>query len=76
MHVQIQRGMYTLLYYLFRNYFTSLFQSGGGKGKLVRSHAVCEESSPRFESDTDNQVSKTFLSCMNNFPFPVHDNSV
>ncbi|KAK9396514.1 cAMP-regulated phosphoprotein 21 [Crotalus adamanteus] len=29
----------------------------GGKGKLVRSLAVCEESSPRFESDTDNQES-------------------
>lgn len=49
---------HVLLYYLFRNYFTSLFQSGG-KGKLVRSLAVCEESSPRLEPDTDNQVSKT-----------------
>ncbi|KAM6449720.1 cAMP-regulated phosphoprotein 21 isoform 2-T5 [Liasis olivaceus] len=29
----------------------------GGKGKLVRSLAVCEESSPRLESDTDNQES-------------------
>ncbi|XP_053118059.1 cAMP-regulated phosphoprotein 21 isoform X6 [Hemicordylus capensis] len=29
----------------------------GGKGKLVRSLAVCEESSPRFESENDNQES-------------------
>ncbi|XP_063160166.1 cAMP-regulated phosphoprotein 21 isoform X2 [Candoia aspera] len=29
----------------------------GGKGKLVRSLAVCEESCPRLESDTDNQES-------------------
>ncbi|XP_013928019.1 PREDICTED: cAMP-regulated phosphoprotein 21-like isoform X2 [Thamnophis sirtalis] len=29
----------------------------GGKGKLVRSLAVCEESSPCLEPDTDNQES-------------------
>ncbi|XP_026535319.1 cAMP-regulated phosphoprotein 21 [Notechis scutatus] len=38
----------------------------GGKGKLVRSLAVCEESSPRLESDTDNQESIQLQ--LSNFP--------
>lgn len=55
------------------SYFSSIFQSGGGKGKLVRSLAVCEESSPRLETENDNQVSKIVtVRCMVNFPH-LHD---
>lgn len=48
-----------------------LFQSGG-KGKLVRSLAVCEESCPRMDTEIDNQVSKLVaISCMVNLQ--LHD---